>query len=1256
MSHSRIIAVWGSIVLSFFSVTQLFSQASFIPNKGQWEKDILYRANLSSGYIWISNDKIVFKFWDIHSSAELHRSQKDSNVINYYSFAIKFHGANFSEILETGTQSQEYYNYILGKDRNKWKSGLYGVNEILIKGAYEGVDIRIFEKDGNFSYNIESESVKALKSVQLEYLGLESIGLLKNQLNLNIGDFQFYEYMPEAYEYCKGVRNEISAKFTLNSITKMVGFKVLTDSISTESSIVIDPVLVFSTYSGSTSDNFGCTGTYDEFGNGFAGGTVFNYAGGTLPVTFGAFQEKFGGGEETNSQTGYGGARDVAILKFSSDGTRLLYCTYLGGKKNEQPHSMVAGSSGELYIMGSTKSSDFPVSFNAYSTTNSGDYDFFVFCLSPDGKSMINSTFLGGSGPDGVGANRENESIDNFPLLYNYADEFRGEIITDDTSVFVSGVTYSTNFPRSNNSGWFGGKEDACAFSFDKNLTTLRWSQLLGREGHEAFYGIAFGKNSDIYASGGVTSTNLPQSFSAFKNTYQGGLADGIAARFRKADGLLLSARYLGTNLYEQAYFVQTDNAGNPYLYGQTEGVFPILNSPFNQPGTGQFIVRLNPDLSAITLSTTFGANGNRPNISPSAFLVDQCERIFVSGWGGETNSSLIDEFTFAPKKHRNTGTTNNLTVTSDATQKKTDGSDFYVAVFAKNMNSLLYATYFGGISSTTKSAAEHVDGGTSRFDKKGIIYQSVCAGCGRNGLFPTTPGAYSRTNNSTNCNNALFKIDFENLNKVPTMRDTFIQVVALDPVQFTMKATDPDPFDPVTIEYTIVKAGGSQSGPRPQITVTPGIGSATINFNWITDCSSWSNDTLEIKVMVYDKGCPKSDTSYATFKVLVTEPPHVFPPSSVCVSFERNSGELQISWPSTSPSGNNDPKYFKYLLLKRIYRNVTTVLDTIRNVNGGSFTDKNVVNPALEDYCYYLDGVNVCDVIETALPFCTVRELNNPIEGVELIKATVVNDRYVFVHWEKSQEPDFKEYELYRYPRGGVPEKLPLLYLKDTFYVDSSLNVDLESYCYAIIVSDKCGHISRLSNPGCNVVIQGSATGRPDYYFDLNWMNYLGWAGGVSHWNLERQYNTYPWSFIENTGTDRVARDAKLDYDWGGYWYRVEAVEYSKSSGEPADTSQSNWIYLYQPPELWVPNAFTPEGNKINDVWGTVPVFVKNYNMRVYNRWGQKVWESDDKKRQWDGYVDGIKAADGVFAWYVTFDGWDDKVYRLTGTVTLLH
>ncbi len=73
---------------------------------------------------------------------------------------------------------------------------------------------------------------------------------------------------------------------------------------------------------------------------------------------------------------------------------------------------------------------------------------------------------------------------------------------------------------------------------------------------------------------------------------------------------------------------------------------------------------------------------------------------------------------------------------------------------------------FFGGISRLNAEAEEHVDGGTSRFDKKGIIYQSLCGGCRQNGVYPTTPGAWSRTMPSPNCNNAMFKIDFENLNQ----------------------------------------------------------------------------------------------------------------------------------------------------------------------------------------------------------------------------------------------------------------------------------------------------------------------------------------------------------------------------------------------------------------------------------------------------------------------------------------------------------
>ncbi|HAE34264.1 MAG TPA: hypothetical protein DCG22_00630 [Bacteroidetes bacterium] len=144
-------------------------------------------------------------------------------------------------------------------------------------------------------------------------------------------------------------------------------------------------------------------------------------------------------------------------------------------------------------------------------------------------------------------------------------------------------------------------------------------------------------------------------------------------------------------------------------------------------------------------LSTVFGSGGSSVNISPSAFLVDECENIYVSGWGGSVNNS------FNPA----TGNTTGLPTTADALDATTDGSDFYFFVLEKNMASLLYASFFGG------SPAEHVDGGTSRFDKEGTIYQAVCAGCGGSDGFPTTAGAWSEVNGSFNCNLGVGKIAF---------------------------------------------------------------------------------------------------------------------------------------------------------------------------------------------------------------------------------------------------------------------------------------------------------------------------------------------------------------------------------------------------------------------------------------------------------------------------------------------------------------
>ena len=101
------------------------------------------------------------------------------------------------------------------------------------------------------------------------------------------------------------------------------------------------------------------------------------------------------------------------------------------------------------------------------------------------------------------------------------------------------------------------------------------------------------------------------------------------------------------------------------------------------------------------------------------------------------------------------------MPITPNAIQPITDGFNFYLFVLSKDAKSLFYASYFGGGVSD-----EHVDGGTSRFDKKGIVYQSVCAGCGGNDDFPVTPGSWpndpGNVNHNNNCNNGTFKLDFQ--------------------------------------------------------------------------------------------------------------------------------------------------------------------------------------------------------------------------------------------------------------------------------------------------------------------------------------------------------------------------------------------------------------------------------------------------------------------------------------------------------------
>ncbi len=1228
--------------LGIFFCGALNAQLRFVENLGQWPSQVLFRADLQGGKLYVERDALVFQRYDRAKAQLWHHDVAEGDSLLMHAYRMRFCNAAPKLQAEGEHPAPEFYNFLHGNNPAKWAFKAQAYASIWLRGLYPGVDLELSAEGNSLKYNLHLQAGVDPSRIGILYEGVGLPTIFKGRLHIETALGAVQEHIPLVYDPEQGTGDAYEAAYVLKGDT--VKFHIELPQ-RFKGPLVIDPVLVFSTYSGSFADNFGCTGTYDDFGNAYAGGTVFDFG---FPTSMGSYQPRFGGGDP-ESRTGYGGSRDMGILKFSPDGKRLLYATYLGGSSNEQPHSMIVDPAGNLVILGSTRSADFPNTGKGWDLSHNGDYDIVLAKLNASGTGLMAATFAGGSGIDGMLGDREPlPDANGIPLMYNYADEFRGEVLCDSLgNIYLSSTSYSADFPLKNQVQTFAGNQDAVVMCMDNSLNQLKWSTCLGGTGYDAGYGLALGLNQDIFISGGTNSTRFPLPFQSFANTNRGGMADGFLVRLNRYTGVFQSGLFVGTPAYDQCYFVQTDTKGRPYVFGQTEGSWYISPGVFGNAGGGQFITRFRSDLSAIDLSTAFGSGGQVPNISPSAFLVDRCDRIFVSGWGGSTNSNV-------PKSQKNRGNTRNMPITPNAVQRTTDGSDFYIAVLGRNFSKLLYGTYFGGISTRTIDADEHVDGGTSRFDKKGIIYQAVCAGCGQNGLFPTTPGAYSRTNNSDNCNNAIFKIDFENLNQKPVSRDTIYRITATEVLNFNIVGTDPDEQDTVYLEIErIGKAWDSVQGPYPVLSLNKGAGRSVANVQWNTNCNHSGKDTFLLRVRVHDQGCPKMDTTWNTIKILVDPPPVVEPPGEICLLLNETTGVVTLQWPA-SPAH----QYWKCLILKRQEGANVITLDTIRNASGGSFTDRNAMNPRVRNYCYFFIGVNTCNVFtDRGFRVCTQKELNAPIDSTYIITATVVDDKEVQVIWLRSGEADFGSYELYRASRDGKqPYKIiaTITNRDDSFYTDRDVLVDLESYCYKVRVLDRCGHVSNRSNRACTIVLKGDATGKPQYYFDLSWMEYDYWKGGVSDYVLERRVDTgtlRPLVALPHPGFDY--RDNKLNYDWGGYFYRVKARE---ASGGYNAESNSNEIYLFQPPELYVPDAFTPNGDEMNDVWGTVPVFVRDYHMMVFNRWGEKVFDSKNKKLQWPGIMGQGKPFDNVFAWMVVYMGWDNRRYTQTGVVHVLE
>jgi hypothetical protein len=729
----------------------------FIENKNQWNCNVDFATQVSPFRMELKRDGFSFYLLDHKKIDELHHLNHLGTLLSEEGLEPMVEGVFISTQFVgsyAGTphgiqKSEEYYNYFLGSDPEHWASAAYAYDAVLYPHLYEGIDLKVYSHGDNPKYDLIVAPGADPSQIRIDYDGIDRLFIDDGDLHATTALGDIIEKSPIAWQIIQGEKRFVKCEFIISG--RYVGF-VFPDGFDSCYELTIDPILIFSTYSGSAADNWGSTATPGENGTLYSSGITNHFSGnvfsGTFPATPGSFQ------------TNYGGLYDIAILKYDSLGKKVLYASYLGGGQSESPHSLVVNKDNELIVLGTTSSLNFPVSQTAVKKSFSGGdpvntvflyasgCDMIVSRISPDGKTLLASTFLGGSENDGI----------NFlgsELRKNYGDDLRGDVITDDEgNIYISSVTASDDVGAMNE--YNGGITDAVIVSLPADLSAINWATYVGGTGTDAAHSIKFDSDQNIVAAGGTTSVDFPVTSDVFQTSFSG-IADGWIAKISSNGTTILNATYTGSFGFDQVYFLDLNTDDEVYVYGQTDSPREITPGVFGQPNSGQFLQKFSPTLSEEKFYTVFGTGKGSPDISPTAFLVNSCNNLYMAGWGGSLNSGVPGAFET---------TTTGLEVTADAWQKTTAGHDFYFLVLSADAEERLYATFLGGNLSNT-----HVDGGTSRFDKQGVVYHAVCAGCRGNDDFPTTPGVVSRTNNSTNCNNAAFKFDLSSLKALVSIR-----------------------------------------------------------------------------------------------------------------------------------------------------------------------------------------------------------------------------------------------------------------------------------------------------------------------------------------------------------------------------------------------------------------------------------------------------------------------------------------------------
>jgi Beta-propeller repeat len=538
-------------------------------------------------------------------------------------------------------------NFLLGSNPRHWERGVRRFGAVRYEGIYKGIDLVYREQDEKLKADwviAANSGATAVARIRWSYPGARRVEVAADgSLRVETETGTMHEQAPVAYQEINGERRGVAARFRLRErgeeLGPELGFTV--GAYDATEPLVIDPSLAFSTYVGGTRNESAQAMAVD--------------AGGKLYVA--------GYTESTNTPTSssiqnFGGSVDAYVFCLAASGTSLVYATFIGGTGDDRAYGIDVDTAGQVYVVGSTTSTNFPKAA-PLQASNGGLRDAFILKLNASGNALIYSTYFGGSGSD-IAYSIDCDPFDqpyiagettsiNFPLKAAYQSVNRGgydaftlkinmngvlvystylggsgndgahsiAVSNNQLTPYITGYTWSLDFPLWNpTQAYNAGGQDAFLTRFNSDANQFVFSTYLGGSGGgvdtpELGTAIALDPFNNVYVAGTTSSLNFPLLL-PFQSTHGGGGQDAWLRKLNSG-GVLVYSTYLGGIGTDVATSLRVDANRRAYVGGYTNSAnFPRLAA--TQPALGgnydAFVTGFESTGTTLVFSTTVGGSG----------------------------------------------------------------------------------------------------------------------------------------------------------------------------------------------------------------------------------------------------------------------------------------------------------------------------------------------------------------------------------------------------------------------------------------------------------------------------------------------------------------------------------------------------------------------------------------------------------------------------------------------------------------------